>query len=179
MQKLDLKQNYFELFGLDLAFEIDLERLNSAHRSLQAVYHPDRFVNSSEQEKRLSVQRASWINEAFETLSKPVKRARYMLELSGLELNDESETTIDKAFLLEQISIREEIEECRSDANPLSCSDHIADRLRSNARQLGSEFITSFNQGQLDAARLISRKMQFVQRVLDQLIDFQIELEEG
>jgi molecular chaperone HscB len=179
MQTLDLKQSYFELFGHDLRFDVDLEQLHSEQQRLQAIFHPDRFVTASEQEKRLSVQQASWINEAFETLSNPVKRARYMLELSGLELNDESETTSDTAFLMEQISIREEIDECRSDADPLGCCDHIAAKLRSKAEQFGSEFVASFTQGELDAARLSSRKMQFVQRILDQLTDFQIELEEA
>jgi molecular chaperone HscB len=179
MQTLDLKQSYFELFGLDLNFEIDLDYLNSTQQRLQAVFHPDRFVNGSDQEKRLSVQQASWINEAFETLSNPVKRARYMLELSGLELNDESETTSDINFLMEQIAIREEIDECRSDADPLSCCDHISKKLRSRAAKFGSEFIDNFNRDQLDAARLSSRKMQFVQRIQEQLMDFQFELEEG
>jgi len=179
MQTLDLKQSYFELFGQDLRFDLDLQQLHSEQQRLQAIYHPDRFVTASEQEKRLSVQQASWINEAFETLSNPVKRARYMLELSGLELNDDSETTSDAAFLMEQISIREEIDECRSDADPLSCCDQIAAKLRSKVEQFGSEFITSYDQGELDAARLSSRKMQFVQRILDQLTDFQIELEEA
>ena len=179
MQTLDLKQSYFELFGLDLKFDIDIKQLHSEQQRLQAIFHPDRFVTAGDQEKRLSVQQASWINEAFETLSKPVKRARYMLELSGLELNDESETTSDTAFLMEQISIREEIDECRSDVDPLSCCDHIAAKLRSKSDQFSTEFISNFNQGQLDSARLNSRKMQFVQRILDQLMDFQTELEEG
>ena len=179
MQILDLKQNYFELYGLDITFDIDVVQLHSEQQRLQAIFHPDRFVNSSEQEKRLSVQQAAWINEAFETLSNPVKRARYMLELSGIELNDETETTSDTAFLMEQIAIREEIEECRSDADPLSCCDHIEQKLRSKAEQFGSEFVTSFDSGLLDDARLSSRKMQFVQRILDQLMDFQIEIEEG
>ena len=179
MQTLDLKQSYFELFGQNLRFDVDIKQLHSEQQRLQSIFHPDRFVTASEQEKRLSVQQASWINQAFETLSNPVKRARYMLELSGLELNDESETTSDTAFLMEQISIREEIDECRSDADPLRCCDHIAAKLRSSAEQFGSEFIASFNQGQLDDARLSSRKMQFIQRILDQLTDFQIELEEG
>ena len=179
MQILDLKQSYFELFELDLTFEIDLKRLSSAQQRLQAVYHPDRFVNASEQDKRLSVQQASWINEAFETLSRPVKRARYMLELSGLELNDESETTSDTTFLSEQIALREEIEDCRTNADPLGCCDRIIEKLRSKADQFGSEFIANFDQGQLDDARISSRKMQFIQRILEQLIDFQLELEEG
>ena len=178
MQILDLKQNYLELVELARTFDIDLKLLSSAQQRLQAVYHPDRFVNASERDKRLSVQQASWINEAFETLSKPVKRARYMLGLNGLELNDESETTSDTTFLMEQIAIREEIEECRSNADPLSCCDHIIEKLRSKTDQFESEFVSHFEQGQLDEARVSSRKMQFIQRITDQLLDLQIELEE-
>jgi len=178
MQTLDLKQSYFELFGLDLEFDIDLKQLHAEQQRLQAIFHPDRFVNASEQDKRLSVQQASWVNEGYETLSNPVKRARYMLRLSGLELNDESETTSDTVFLMEQIAIREEIDECRSNADPLSCCNHIATKLRSRSAQFGSEFVASFNKENLEAARLSSRKMQFVQRILDQLMDLQIELEE-
>ncbi len=178
MQTLDLKQSYFELFGLNLEFDVDLKQLHSELQRLQAIFHPDRFVNASEQEKRFSVQQASWVNEGYETLSNPVKRARYMLKLSGLESNDESETTSDTAFLMEQIAIREEIDECRTNADPLSCCNHIATKLRSRADQFGSEFVTSFRQGEFEDARLSSRKMQFVQRILDQLMDLQIELEE-
>jgi len=178
MQTLDLKQNYFELFGLDLKFDIDLKQLHSEQQRLQAIFHPDRFVRASDQEKRLSVQQASWVNEGYETLSNPVRRARYMLQLSGLELNDESETTSDTGFLMEQIAIREEIDECHSNADPLSCCEHIAARLRNRADQFGAEFVASFSQGALDQARLSSRKMQFVARILEQLMDLQIELEE-
>jgi molecular chaperone HscB len=162
-----------------LTFDIDVGQLHSKQQSLQAIYHPDRFVNASEQDRRLSVQQSSWINQALETLSNPIKRARYMLQLSGLELNDESETTSDTIFLMEQIAIREEIDECRSDADPFTCCDHIAHKLQSRAEQFGSEFVISFNLGQLEEARQSSRKMQFIQRILDQLTDFQIELEEG
>ena len=178
MQTLDLKQSYFALFGLNLQFDIDLDQLHSEQQRLQAIYHPDRFVNASEQEKRLSVQQASWVNEGYDTLFSPVKRARYMLKLSGLESNDESETTSDTAFLMEQIAIREEIDECRSNADPLCCCSHIATKLRTREDQFGAEFVASFSEGDLEDARLSSRKMQFIQRILDQLMDLQIELEE-
>ena len=91
MQTLDLKQSYFELFGLDLKFDIDLKQLHSEQQRLQAIFHPDRFVRASDQEKRLSVQQASWVNEGYESLLNPVKRARYMLQLSGLELNEQGQ----------------------------------------------------------------------------------------
>ena len=113
MQSPDLSQNYFELFGLEPAFDIDRERLQQQQRSLQASYHPDRHVNASERDRRLSMQLASWINQAYETLQDPVKRTRYLLEISGAEIPDDSTTTADTEFLMEQIELREQVDACR------------------------------------------------------------------
>ena len=119
MQSLNLKQNYFDLFGIDVGFDIDKSTLRARQQKLQAEFHPDRFVTGSDHEKRLSVQQASWVNEAYQTLLDPVKRSRYLLKLSGVEVKDESETTSDTDFLMEQIELREELDACRSHAQPL------------------------------------------------------------
>lgn len=178
MQTLDLKQDYFALFGLNLGFDIDTRKLHSEQQRLQSTFHPDRFVNASEQDRRLSVQQAAWINQAYETLSNPVKRARYMLQINGVDTSDESETTSDTEFLMEQISIREEMDGCRTDPSPLDCCEKIAAKLRLKYQEYSNEFKSCFDQGELNTARQSSRKMQFIQRVLDQLMEFQFELEE-
>jgi len=178
MPILDLKQDYFTLFGLNLSFDIDTRKLHSEQQRLQSAFHPDRFVNASDREKRLSVQQASWINQAYETLSNPVKRTRYMLELNGVDMNDESETTADTEFLMEQISLREEMDTCHGNPNPLECCEQIAQKLDTKNQQYSAEFKISYQQGDLNSARQSSRKMQFIQRVAEQLSDLQFELEE-
>ncbi|MFV2032343.1 MAG: Fe-S protein assembly co-chaperone HscB [Gammaproteobacteria bacterium] len=178
MQTLDLKQDYFTLFGLDLSFDIDAEKLHSKQQRLQSTFHPDRFVNTSDEERRLSVQQAAWINQAYETLSNPVERARYMLQVKGVDMSDESKTTADTEFLMEQIGFREEMDECHTNPDPLECCEHIVAKLRLKEQGYSAEFKSCFDQGDLNAARQSSRKMQFIQRVLDQLIEFQFEFEE-
>lgn len=174
---VDLKQNYFELFGLPVDFQIDERQLHDAHQQLQSAFHPDRFVNSTEQEKRLVVQKAAWINEAYQILHNPVSRARYMLQVSGLPMNDEHETTSDTAFLMEQIELREEMDECRSCKDPMRCCDHITGKLDQRSKEYSAEFENLFEKGELEQARQVSKKMQFVQRILDQIDDIQLELE--
>ncbi len=178
MQVLDLKQNYFEAFGLDIDFQIDKQHLREKQQALLAEFHPDRYVNASEQDKRLSVQQASWLNEAGQTLLNPVKRARYMLEVSGIELNDESETTSDTAFLMEQLVLREELDDCRKADDPMAKCEDIALKLESKARQFADEFVQHFNSGKLEKARVVSRKMQFIHRIQEQVMDLQFELED-
>ena len=179
MQSPDLSQTYFELFGLDPVFPIDLGLLQSEQRRLQAQYHPDRHVNASERDKRLSVQVTSWINQAFETLRDPVKRSRYLLEISGADYPDDSATTSDTAFLMEQIELREAVEACRQDPDGLAGSEKIEARLRQREQELAAEFVERYEAGELDGAVDASRKMQFIQRIQHQLAEVQFELEEA
>jgi len=81
---LNFSQNYFELFGLPNQFHTDLNALSERYRELQRVTHPDRYANASDQEKRIAMQGATLINEAFQTLKNPLQRAQYMLSLKGL-----------------------------------------------------------------------------------------------
>ena len=175
----DLSQNYFELFGLSPDFDLDRTRLHAAQQQLQARFHPDRFVGASERERRISVQMAAHINQAYETLRDPVRRSRYLLEISGAELPDESTTTSDTGFLMEQIELREALENCRDSELPLQESAKIDARLGQRAEELAREFIECFERGDLEQATQASRKMQFIQRIQQQLYELQFELEDA
>ena len=178
MQLIDFKKNYFDLFNIEIGFNIDSAVLHSRQQQLLSQFHPDRFVTANEQQKRLSVQQACHINEAYQTLLDPVSRARYLLEMSGLELNDESETTSDTAFLIEQIEYREQLDACRDHADPVARYEQIDASLKHKAQQLGEAFVSSFAAGDLDTASNVNRKMQFIQRVQAQLAELQLEFEE-
>ena len=177
MQSPDLSQNYFELFGLKPAFDIDRARLQSEQRRLQASYHPDRHVNASEGDRRLSVQVASWINQAYETLRDPVKRSRYLLEIAGADIPDDSTTTSDGAFLMEQLEIREAVEACREQDDGLQRAGEIESRLLQRVAELAEEFSAAYQASDFDVAIGAWRKMQFIQRIQQQLGELQFELE--
>ena len=72
---LDLRQDYFTLFGLPRTFRIDADRLEKAYLDLQGKVHPDRFAHLSDAEKRLSMQWATHANGAFRTLRQPLTRS--------------------------------------------------------------------------------------------------------
>jgi molecular chaperone HscB len=177
MQSPDLRQNYFELFGLTPAFALDRGQLLAAQQSLQSSYHPDRHVNENDHDRRLSVQIASWINQAYETLQDPVKRARYLLEISGADIPDDSTTTADTEFLMEQIELREAVDACRQAEDGLEQCRHIENRLTQRATELADEFVACFEADDLGGAVTLSRKMQFIQRIQQQLGELQFELE--
>lgn len=174
----DPGQNYFELFGLPPVFGIDLEQLHESQRDLQSTYHPDRFAAASDVEKRVSVQMAAYINQAYETLRDPVRRSRYLLELSGETLPDDSQTTADAAFLMEQLELREELDACRGSEDALQHCEQIEARLARRATELARAFVDEYEVGAFDAALDNSRKMQFIQRVQQQLAELKFELDD-
>lgn len=166
-----LGKNHFELFNLPASFEVEQETLALRYRELQRAVHPDRFANASEQEKRLSVQQAAQINEAFQVLKSPLPRARYLLEINGLPLDD-TDTQMDPGFLMEQMELREELAGVRSADDPFTALNRVRDTIESMERQIIETLQQSFAEGTQDAfqrARELVRKMQFMQRLLGEV----------
>jgi DnaJ-domain-containing protein 1 len=76
--------------------------------------HPDKFVNATDAEKRVAMQWATRANEAYQTLKSPQKRAHYLCELNGVDLQTESNTAMPMAFLMQQMEWREALGDARA-----------------------------------------------------------------
>lgn len=156
-----LPKDYFALFGLAPRFEVDIEALRETYRKLQAQAHPDRHVQAGDQQRRLAVQWATFINEAYNTLRDPVARARYLLQLRGAAGHDESQTVKDPAFLMEQMALRE-----RLDETPVAQLNPLLDELEAKLAELGQSFSAALARDAEETARVTVQKMQFVARLL-------------
>jgi molecular chaperone HscB len=113
----DFSQDFFALFGLRRAYRIDAAKLDQAYHEMQGKVHPDRHAHLPETERRLSMQWATQVNEAYRTLKKPLLRAHYLLRLAGAETDHESNTAMSPAFLVEQMEWREAVAEARRGSN--------------------------------------------------------------
>jgi len=110
-----LTQNFFELFKLPEKFQIDTEKLQENYRSIQKEIHPDRFATSSENEKMQSMIKTTQINDAYQTLKSPIKRAKYILSLHKFN----EKVTLPPDFLMQQMEWEEHLEEIEKDKNEL------------------------------------------------------------
>lgn len=110
-------QNHFDLFHLPQQFALDMTALDSAYREVLGQVHPDRFVNASEADRRAALQWATQANEAYQTLKNPLKRATYLCELNGVDLNIDTDTAMPPAFLMQQMEWRENLQNARSGKN--------------------------------------------------------------
>ena len=162
---MDSGRNHFELFGLPVAFEVDTARLAETYRELQRALHPDRFANASDRERRLSVQQAAQVNEAYQILRSPLRRARYLLELRGVEFDDEKQTHLDPEFLMTQMELREALAAVRNEADPFTALNRILADLDSERQRLEAELARQLEAGDDEAARQLVQKLQFFERL--------------
>lgn len=161
----ELPANYFELFGLPVAFALDARRLAERYRDLQAATRPDRFGASLEANRVVPLQVATQVNDAYRTLKDPQERARYLLALHTGEAGTDSESSTDGSFLLEQIELRQALSEARSSPNPGAALATIMTQLAERSLALDKELESLFadpSAENLEAAREILRKLQFL-----------------
>lgn len=178
MTKDILTSNFFELFDLPVSYDVDLKKIQQHYMTLQKQVHPDRFASGTDQEKLLSMQQTSWINEAQATLKDPVLRATYLLKLKGSDINLENETTMDAVFLMQQLELRERLENIRNESDPLDALDDMSKELRSSTDDMMKGFSQSYEAEQIDDAREWIRKLQFMQKAVTEVNTLSANIED-
>jgi molecular chaperone HscB len=108
---MKLDSDDFELFGLPRRFEQDRHALDQRWRDLQADVHPDRFVTQAAAGQRVAMQWAVRVNEAYQRLKDPLRRAAYLCELHGASIDAENNTAMPAGFLVEQMEWREALDD--------------------------------------------------------------------
>jgi molecular chaperone HscB len=111
---ISLQASDFELFGLPTAFELDRSQIDLQWKSLQREAHPDRFASEGVAAQRIAMQWSVRINEAYNRLKDPLKRAAYLCELNGAAVNAENNTNMPSAFLMQQMEWREALDDCKA-----------------------------------------------------------------
>jgi molecular chaperone HscB len=103
----------FELFGIERRFALDRAALDTRWRALQAEVHPDRFASEGAAAQRVAMQWAVRVNEAYQRLKDPIKRAAYLCEMHGAPIEAENNTAMPTGFLMQQLEWREGLDEAR------------------------------------------------------------------
>lgn len=175
---MDLRADHFALFGLNRGFRLDLSDLDSRYRDIQARVHPDRFADAGEAERRVSMQWATHANEAYQTLKKPLERAKYLLHLAGHDIQAESNTAMPADFLMEQMEWREAVMDARNGGDHHEL-EHLHNRLRGdiNGRYavLGELLDDA---GDFAQATDRVRRLMFLEKLLHEIDDALASLEE-
>ena len=136
--------------------------------------HPDRFASAGDAERRASMQWTTRVNEAYRTLRSPVQRAKYLLELEGVDVAFETNTAMPPDFLMRQMELREALE-AAGDARDADALDALRASLRADKLELERALAEAIDaRGDLTGAAGLTRKLMFLGK-LDAEIDLAYE----
>ena len=156
-------QNHFALFHLPQQFALDTAALDAAYREVQNQVHPDKFVSAPDAEKRVAMQWATRANEAYQTLKSPFKRAAYLCELHGVDLQTESNTAMPVDFLMQQMEWREALDDARAE-HDLAALEKLDIELRAARQQKLAQIAAELDAQQFEAAGKGVRQLMFLEK---------------
>lgn len=113
---MHLQSDDFELFGVLRRFAQERSALDARWKELQREAHPDRFAAQGAAAQRVAMQWSVRINEAYQRLKDPLRRAAYLCELHGAPIRAEDNTAMPSEFLMQQMEWREALEDTDSAA---------------------------------------------------------------
>ena len=162
--------DYFTLLGMPNCFDIDKQQLVTRYQDMQRQYHPDRFAGKSF---------ASTINQAYQTLKNPLSRAEYILSLHGIDIANEQQTMHDTAFLMEQLSLREELDNIEHSADAESLLADFSMRLEKMYTVRYDEMVKTLDSQTWDIAADNVRKLRFLAKLKEQVEQLEERLFDG
>ena len=156
-----LQANDFELFGITQKFSQDRAAIDARWKELQREAHPDKFAAQGASAQRVAMQWSVRINEAYQRLKDPLKRAAYLCELNGAPVNAENNTAMPAEFLMQQIEWREALDEAKTAEN--------IDKLALQTNEYGREQLSKIEhlidiEGNFTQAVEQVRSLMFVER---------------
>jgi molecular chaperone HscB len=165
---LTLASNDFELFAVPMRFQQDAAALDARWKELQREAHPDRFAAKGAAAQREAMQWSVRINEAYQRLKHPLKRAAYLCELAGAPVNAENNTAMPSDFLIEQMQRREALDDAGSEQAIAQLLQQV-----SQARQLALQRCEQLLDVQHDAAQAVGqvRALMFIERFSSDIED--------
>ena len=163
---MNLQSNDFELFALPEQFAQERSAIDASWKELQRQAHPDRFAAQGPAAQRVAMQWSVRINEAYQRLKNPLRRAAYLCELRSAPIQAEDNTAMPAEFLMQQMEWRESLEEVQS----LDALDELEADVQQVERKLLAECGRLLDEaGDAAGAATKVRALMFVARFVDDI----------
>lgn len=163
---MNLQSTDFELFAVPPRFAQDAAQLDARWKELQRQVHPDKFAAQGAATQRVAMQWSARINEAYRRLKDPLKRAAYLCELNGAPIDAESNTAMPAEFLMQQMELREAVD----DAVDAAAMDEIGRQSATLKREMLLKLEQQMDaQHDWPAAAQTVRALMFLDRLSDDI----------
>jgi len=143
--------DYFSFLGLPRKLRFEAADLEQRFRGLSRQFHPDYFFNAPPGERRASLERSSYLNDAYRTLKQPATRVEYLLQLEGLAARspEEASKQVPPSLLEEVFALNEELDEIRDMRASGTPADQLKARLEHARRPIDAK--RAAHESQLEA----------------------------
>ena len=156
--------DHFARLGVAPGFDLDLDRLEKQYLGFQRAMHPDRFVTKTAKERAIAESQAVAMNEAYEALKDPLRRAAYLLERAGRIAAVAKDQTVDDAeLLMEAMEAREKLAEVES----IEALEELQAEAGAKAIDLIAQLSRAFAAEDLDAANRAATRMKYWRKFLE------------
>ena len=181
VQPPDRKADYFRVFGIPTEFAVDASELERRYKEMTKVLHPDRFARADDQARRASLERSVQLNEAWQTLKDPVRRAEYLLSLRGIDVGETSGVgrpgqsgehatlPVPQVLLMEVLELREALAEAHA-AKDLTETEALITKVRSRLGTVMDDVAKGFLASPPELGTIASRlvTVRYYRRFLDE-----------
>ncbi|WOK91735.1 iron-sulfur cluster co-chaperone protein HscB, mitochondrial [Canna indica] len=164
VQPLNQSVDFFEIFGLEKAYDMKDKNLETKYKDWQKKLHPDLVHSKSEKEKAFAAEQSARVIDAYQTLSKPLLRAIYLLKLEGIHV-DEEKTVTYPDMLAEMLEIREAVDE----ANESQALKQIQTEVEAKFLTWSKSFEEAFKRRDFDDAITSIERMRYYDRALEEI----------
>jgi molecular chaperone HscB len=158
--------NYFEVFDIPVQLKVDSQTLSNKYFELSRKYHPDYFVNASENEQAESLERSSLLNKAMKTLQDPDETIKYVLKLKDL-LEEEEKYQLPPDFLMEVLEINEQLMDQDDPGNVVPVDTNIETRISDLQNQIYEpvkEIVENYKEGITSKEELLQVKEYYYKK---------------
>ncbi|KRK05241.1 uncharacterized protein Dyak_GE28344 [Drosophila yakuba] len=139
LQDVNSGINYFKLLSFPIQFSLESQKLTRSFRQLQTIVHPDKYSNRTSREQTNSADWSSLINKAYKTLSTPIERGQYLLQLEGEQMPQDN-SDLNKEFLMAMMERNEEVEDAEDNQTLEGLNAQLIDELEDMAQKLNILF---------------------------------------
>ena len=155
----------FGLLGLPPRFDLDPAVIEAAFFERSKDLHPDKHATAPASERVAIVARSRALNDAYQTLKKPVSRAEYLLEREGVTIGDNER--IDPAIVMRVLEAREELAEARA-SGERGRLEQLRDAMQERRSAAIAELSNYFAQHAMQDVKRVLIGLRYIDRYLEE-----------
>lgn len=168
--------DHFTRLGLPRSFDQGMHALEKVYFMLQNQLHPDRFIKKDDTERKLSLQQTISVNESYEIVKSPLKRAEYLLSLQGITVNkDGAGVKPSQSLLEESLESRAALEE----AGNVDEVHAMAVKTAEQRMQCMDDIRDGFLQGDLQGVAQLTIRLRYLEKLNEEIKAKQHRLTNG